>query len=967
MRLEPESPSTPLAQRLRRIGLLEDDRTLPELNHARIPLEIQQTLLDPSKTRDVIRHWINRRRSSTPITTTESLIVLSHLLRRPHQAGPLVKTIPYFDYPRAVAESSLVAARRLFDDGRSTYAQARVDTSINLMLEAQHNFILALNTGRLPQHDHTEAMGKYAVAVIFSSRWGNTPVEVLTRARLFQEESIAAGNRGPEAYAYLVELITLLFDSTSDEIYLTEALALARQHRLVLDVAELLLKRGLLRHRDRLSRSIQDYQDAKSLARRASPATGVDYVRRALIDQFAHSAMFGLHHLDSTQLRLPYGFLPDLPQLSDQQRRYLDADIREALMPMREFLQDQNRPPNLVAQQVLYATLRSSILQGDYSSPDHELIVDITRESLERGSERYLAYQHVDAFLVRATSHSRPDDVRAAIQQAEGLVGRYPEWPLPRVTLAKALTLDADAQESVQSHAAAQQAWIDAVRRIVESPDYRRSDLGGRSSVFAIEDARGDLSSALVFKPVINAAHAQREAEHMRLLQESISANGMQQRFGVSNSLAIVSLSDGQSVHVIEREVGPLLSEVDIADARRMLDSCVDLTALFHKAVPVIDRDRSGWPKLKNDLKLCAPTIFSDQGSADEFISAMKDSLPADLPLVRRRDAHAGNWVVAGGHRLVAIDLEAASLLPIGHDIAQLIEDFGLVPVGKDGFGRRRELMSRYLNNLCITDNEDDTILAYDWFALLRAVWVASSAHASRFRHSHARQLAQFISVYTEWPGLRIPAEMLTSALRSYRVEDKHGALDGAHRRLSKQLARLLRHYPPRSEMAVDGSGFVELIDVANELGRTVEEVVSVATHPAEPRFQVEDGRIRALYGHSFYVEDLSDLGIEPPRILFHGTSWDSLSSIVVEGLRPMHRQKVHLTNNPNEALEVARRHSRPALVAVRAEEVESLQAVADAVWAADYVDPDLLEVRNPVRESSLPPAWMFDSITRRG
>lgn len=137
-------------------------------------------------------------------------------------------------------------------------------------------------------------------------------------------------------------------------------------------------------------------------------------------------------------------------------------------------------------------------------------------------------------------------------------------------------------------------------------------------------------------------------------------------------------------------------------------------------------------------------------------------------------------------------------------------------------------------------------------------------------------------------------------------------------------------------------------------------------SHPAEPRFQVQDGRIRALYGHSFYVEDLSDLGIDPPSILYHGTSWDSLPRIIVEGLRPMSRQKVHLTNNPNEALEVARRHSRPALVAVRAEEVESLQAVADAVWAADRVDPDLLEIRNPVRESSLPPAWIFDSITRR-
>ena len=657
MKPEPESQNTSLAQRLRRIGLLEDDRTLPELNDARIPLEIQRTLLDPSRTRDVIRHWFNRRKSFPPITATESLVVLSHLLRRPHKTASLIGAIPDYDYSRAVAESSLASARKLFDEGRSTYAQARMDTSINLMLEAQHQFTLALNTGRLSDQDHTEAMGKYAVAVVFSSRWGNTPREVLTRARLFHEESIAAGNREPEAYAYLVELMTLLFDSTSDESYLVEALDLAQQHRLYLIRAELLLKRGLLHRGSVLNHSIRDFQKARRLAGYASPTTGVDYVRQALIDQFAHSAMFGLHHLDPTQIRLPYGFLAELPQLSNRQRQYLDSDIRKALMPMREFLQGQGRPPNLVAQQVLYATLRSSILQGDYDPHDRELIVDVTRESLQRGSERYLAYQHVDAFFVRATSHGKPDDTRTAIQQAEKLVQRYPEWPLPRVTLAKALSLDAE--DYTPEDDPAQQAWIDAVWRIVQSPDYRRSDLGGRSSVFAIEDARGDLSAALVFKPVIDVANAQREADHMRLLRDSIIENDMQQRFGVPNSLAIVSLPDGRSVHVMEREMGALLSEVDIADAGRMLNDCVDLTALFHKTIPVPDGERSGWLKLKRDLKLCAPTIFSDQGSADDFISAMRESFPKNLPIVRRRDAHAGNWVVAGMHRLVAIDLEA--------------------------------------------------------------------------------------------------------------------------------------------------------------------------------------------------------------------------------------------------------------------------------------------------------------------
>lgn len=75
-----------------------------------------------------------------------------------------------------------------------------------------------------------------------------------------------------------------------------------------------------------------------------------------------------------------------------------------------------------------------------------------------------------------------------------------------------------------------------------------------------------------------------------------------------------------------------------------------------------------------------------------------------------------------------------------------------------------------------------------------------------------------------------------------------------------------------------------------------------------------------------------------------------------------MGRQKVHLTNNPTEALEVARRHSRAALLAVSTSDVESLRAVADAVWAADEILPEMLELRNPYTEIPTPPTWLTES-----
>ena len=136
---------------------------------------------------------------------------------------------------------------------------------------------------------------------------------------------------------------------------------------------------------------------------------------------------------------------------------------------------------------------------------------------------------------------------------------------------------------------------------------------------------------------------------------------------------------------------------------------------------------------------------------------------------------------------------------------------------------------------------------------------------------------------------------------------------------------------------------------------------MEVASDPAEPRFQILDDEIRALYGHSFPVSDLHELNVEMPSELFHGTSWDHVSEIATLGLRPQARQHVHLTNNPAEAIEVARRHGHPLLLAVRTNQVPNLRAVADAVWAAEAVEPGFISVRNVFADLRVPPSWHTD------
>ena len=956
--------TAPLAQRLRRLRLLEDECSLPELDGTGIPFEQQETLLQ--STQGAVEYWEKQRRSRRQITATELLIVLERMRSQPAQASPHLELLSGTSYSEAVAACALNTGRILHDRGRNYYAEQMLDVSINYMFEAQRELLFALSTGSLSTEERTEALGKFAVAVAFSSRWNKTSTTVLHRALEFHKQSISSGNQSAEAYVYLVELLAALFDETTNAAYLDEALRTARDHSLYLEQAELLLKRGILRRLSGSGAWVRDLQSAQSAASRARPQSGMGYVKQALVCELALSATASPCPLDATQIKLPYGFLRELPRISEVGRQALRDDVLDALLPMQTMLRDKGKPPNLVAHHVLVAILRDSVLRrGKNATRDSELIVEIAEASLQRDRNRYLEYQHVDALLSRALVAPTNSHISRALDAARSLVERYPVWPLPRVVLARTLTLDANEHSLFQIHDEATSSWAQAAGRVVESSDYRRSDLGGRSSVFAVEDARGDILTALVFKPVSNRSDAEREADHMALLSGAIRIRGVDDRFGVPDSLVIVELTDGRTVHVIERQIGTLLSELNGHAAAKLLPSCIQLTALFHNATESPDDGSTGWRKLRDGLKMWSRTLFQDKERAATFVSEMRRSLPKELPLVPKRDAHAGNWVVDSAGRLIAVDLEAGSLLPVGHDVAQLIEDCCLLPVSREGFARRRSLMDEYIMMLDVHVDRQRAVAAYDWFALYRSVWIASSASATKAHHTHARQLAQYLASESDLVDLQYPSEMLATALRQLSVADPDRTVDGVHRRNSKRLARVLRHSAHELGLSVDQAGFVRLEKLAKVAGLTVDQVLATATHPAEQRFEVYDGRVRALYGHSFPVTDLPDLDIATPDPLFHGTSWDALQRIASEGLLPMERQKVHLTNNASEALEVARRHRKPALLAVSTTGNELFQAVADAVWAADWVAPHLLEVCNPYAQMQDPPTWLSDAIAR--
>ena len=152
--------------------------------------------------------------------------------------------------------------------------------------------------------------------------------------------------------------------------------------------------------------------------------------------------------------------------------------------------------------------------------------------------------------------------------------------------------------------------------------------------------------------------------------------------------------------------------------------------------------------------------------------------------------------------------------------------------------------------------------------------------------------------------------------------------------KLSKFLALILRHQPERFGLVLDEQGWTSLPEVLEILRglpnfrwatrADVMQLVEQGSGDDKRRFEVEEDRIRARYGHSI-DQPIRVEPCVPPSILYHGTSPESLESIRREGLLPMGRQYVHLSPDTETAIRVGSRHARkPVIITVRAAEAHA-------------------------------------------
>jgi len=172
--------------------------------------------------------------------------------------------------------------------------------------------------------------------------------------------------------------------------------------------------------------------------------------------------------------------------------------------------------------------------------------------------------------------------------------------------------------------------------------------------------------------------------------------------------------------------------------------------------------------------------------------------------------------------------------------------------------------------------------------------------------------------------------------------------------RRSKFLAHLLRHRPETLDLDMNRAGWVRVDSLLRQLEArdaswTREHLEQIVRQSPKNRFAFDASgeRIRARYGHSVEV----DLGYEPaipPDVLFHGTPEAAVDAIRIEGLRPMDRQQVHLSDDDASAREVARRRGRPVVLRVDARQMQAdgvrFYRTDSGVWLVDRVPPEYLQ-----------------------
>lgn len=173
---------------------------------------------------------------------------------------------------------------------------------------------------------------------------------------------------------------------------------------------------------------------------------------------------------------------------------------------------------------------------------------------------------------------------------------------------------------------------------------------------------------------------------------------------------------------------------------------------------------------------------------------------------------------------------------------------------------------------------------------------------------------------------------------------------------LSKEVSYALRHAPWEYELELDAEGWVTIEQLLSALKQsdkwrdiTEVDILKMIEISDKKRHEISSGKIRAFYGHSVPMKISKEIGY-PPKYLYHGTSVHSLESIQNNGIKPMVRQYVHLSEDIETAKLVGNRKSGKTVILKINTEAAQIKGINfyignEKVWLADYIPFEFIEI----------------------
>jgi len=172
----------------------------------------------------------------------------------------------------------------------------------------------------------------------------------------------------------------------------------------------------------------------------------------------------------------------------------------------------------------------------------------------------------------------------------------------------------------------------------------------------------------------------------------------------------------------------------------------------------------------------------------------------------------------------------------------------------------------------------------------------------------------------------------------------------------SKFLSLILRHKPEVIGVEMDKNGWVKCSDIKNKTFNTRNaitqkdlELLVETDDKNRYSFNNHKTKIRANQGHSVDV-DLEFDEAEPPKTLYHGTKHHTFNNhISKDGLKPMQRKHVHLSDDIFTALDVGKRRQGNVIVLYVDSEkmyndgVKFYKSV-NGVWLTNRVEPKYIK-----------------------